>query len=171
MSGRAKCAGSTEEMKAQDPRICQPRFFLSLRSLFLAVGFMCVLAAAIGWFAKIHETERLSGEIGEMIDSLAGRRPQDMTRKQWSAAYHWTVNLHSGSMLHSASRADLRRFQIALQDRLHGRVDMDTILWIWDEYKKLTTSGNNYQKFRQQMIDEVDGKYPKHSWGGEGNIP
>ena len=71
----------------------------------------------------------------------------------------------------TANSADLRRFQTELREKLDQQVDMDTIIWIWDEYEHLTPGGKSYQRFRQQMLDEIDGKYPNHSWAGESQIP
>ena len=35
-------------------------------------------------------------------------------------------------------------------------IDMKTIHWIWDSYADLGHGGKRYQRFRQQMINEIE---------------
>jgi hypothetical protein len=47
---------------------------------------------------------------------------------------------------------------------------MTTILWIWDQHAHLTRAGNEYQRFRQQMLEEIESVGPNDdAWGM--NVP
>ena len=79
-----------------------------------------------------------------------------MTARQWESAVAWTLNLHGNSLLQfQASLGDITEFRSELGDRLNGPVDMSTINWIWDRYAGLCSGGENYQRFRPQMNDEI----------------
>ena len=57
-------------------------------------------------------------------------------------------------MLHVYSdQGRLGRFQQQLADKLEGRVDLDTILWIWDQYAEL--KNGYYQEWRKVMLDDM----------------
>ena len=79
-----------------------------------------------------------------------------MRSDQWEIAIWWTYNLVGNSQLpFEADLNDLRRFQLELEEKAKGEVDMTTIFWIWDQHAQLTRAGKEYQQFRQQMLDEM----------------
>ena len=136
----------------------RPRKTSIVGRLLCVIGLLFVVGMLVLGYRRATLPIREHHQIGEMIASLATRRPEEMTREQWQAVYFWTVNLHVHSSMHYANGDDRRRFQSELHKKLNRRVDMDTIIWIWDEYAHLTDAGKNYQINRQIMLDEVDGK-------------
>ena len=94
-----------------------------------------------------------------------------MTRGQWASAVAWTLNLVGNSQLLFESKLDeLSRFQEELDRKTQENVDMATIHWIWDQHAQLTRSGKAYQRFRQQMLEEIECVGPDDDpWGM--NVP
>lgn len=80
-----------------------------------------------------------------------------MTPQQWERAVAWTLNLHFNSL--GWQKDDVRKLQ-EFEDRfdakLAGNVDMNTIHWIWDEYSRLCPYGARYQRFKPQMMEEIE---------------
>jgi len=142
------------------------------RLVLAVVAVLCVFFAGYGWFHRSFITPRRhSDSIHRMIESLVNRRPDDMTQAQWGSAVAWTLNLHSNSLLSlDADASTIAAFETRLEGRLAGDVDMQTIHWIWDEYADLCPHGAGYQRFKAQMLEEIDAVGPKDDpWGM--NVP
>ena len=80
-----------------------------------------------------------------------------MTPLQWEVAIEWTRCLVGNSM--SLSEDDLsgfRHFQAEFEEKTRGDVDLRTLLWVWDQFDSLTPAGRKYQRFRQQMLAEIE---------------
>lgn len=133
-----------------------PRF--GLRSLFVALTLLAVLAAGYGWFnRRILEPSRQTRAIEQHLESLAARRPKDMSPRQWESAVAWTLNLHGNSLIRFQADADeLGAFERRLAAKLTNDVNMDTIHWIWDEYAKVCPGGEKYQRFKGMMMEEIE---------------
>jgi hypothetical protein len=123
--------------------------------------------SCFGWFYRYHERRQVAYQIQATVKSLATKRPRTMTRGQWASAVAWTCNLAGNSVLgDEAQLGDLRRFQAELEEKTKGDVDMATIFWIWDQHARLTPAGKEYQKFREQMLDEIGSVGPNDDpWG------
>jgi hypothetical protein len=153
---KGKSAVSVPEARPDSPKCRACRY-----SVLGAVAAAVVLGVLLSCFARWYwaatgfiEKER---QIKATVESLAKRRPHAMTRGQWGCAVAWTVNLVGNSGLQNESKLDdLSRFQRELDQRTKGEVDMATILWIWDQHAKLTRAGKEYQRFRRQMLAEIE---------------
>ena len=133
------------------------RFHSAVRWLFVVFGLLTVLAA-YGWFHRtIVEPRRHSAAVERHLDSLSTRSPTDMTPQQWEVAVVWIHNLHHNSLImFEAGGPEISRFEQRLADKLAGDVNMGTIHWIWDEYAAICPGGHRYQKFKPQMIEEIE---------------
>jgi hypothetical protein len=116
-----------------------------------------IVMSCYAWFQHTQvEPHRVSRQIEATIDSLAPRCPPSVRKDQWEIAIWWTSNLTGNSSLWAEGDLDdLRRFQRELEEKAKGEVDMTTIFWIWDQHARLTPSGRKYQRFRQQMLDQM----------------
>jgi hypothetical protein len=116
-----------------------------------------IVMSCYAWFQHARvEPHRVSRQIEATIWSLASKCPSSVRKDQWEIAVWWTDNLTGNSLLkEEASLDDLRRFQRQLEEKAKGDVDMTTIFWIWDRHAQLTPAGKRYQRFRQQMLDEM----------------
>ena len=144
-------------------------FQFGIRSLFVLLAVLAVMFAGYGWFHRRYvEPRRACEAIQRRLNSLAGRRPQDMTRRQWESAVAWTSNLHGNSLMFAqADGPTIRRFEGQLAKKLAGDVNMETIHWIWDEYADICPGGASYQRFKPMMLDEIE--HGGANWGL--NIP
>lgn len=135
----------------------ESRHQFSLRPFLVVVTVLCVLLSCYVWFRKaVVEPRERAGQIKTIIDSLAAKCPSSITSDQWEIAMWWTHNLTGNSSLKEEAKLDdLRRFQNELEEKSRGDVDMTTIFWIWDQHAKLTPAGERYQRFRQQMLDQM----------------
>jgi hypothetical protein len=134
------------------------RFRFGIRSLFILLAVCAVLFAAFGWFHRqMIEPRRASAAVEQRLKSLAGRRPKDMTPRQWESAVAWTQNLHGNSLMFAqADGPTIRRFEGQLAKKLAGDVNMETIHWIWDRYADICPGGANYQRFKPMMMEEIE---------------
>jgi hypothetical protein len=128
-----------------------------MRAVILWMIAICMLVAAFGyWYRNTFVPRRQSDRIDELIGSLAARRPAGITRGQWSSAVGWTHNLHHNSLLmFQTDVATMAAFEKRLQTRLDGKVDMETIDWIWNEYAKTCPGGESYQRCKPLMLEEM----------------
>jgi hypothetical protein len=129
----------------------------SLRSLLVFVTLCAAFLSWFGWWYRTRtELDARDRQILAVIGSLKDNRPPTMTKSQWDNTVTWTECLEGNSLLpFEANLDDLRRFHRELKEKTKGEVDMTTILWIWDRVAQLTPSGKRYQRFRQQMLDEI----------------
>lgn len=127
------------------------------RSMFVTIAVLGVLFAGYGWLnRRFFEPRRQSDAVEMRLESLASRRPNDMSPRQWESAVAWTLNLHGNSLImFQAGGEQIRRLDQRLANKLAGEVNMDTIHWIWDEYAEICSGGARYQRFRAQMDDEI----------------
>jgi hypothetical protein len=133
-------------------------FRFGLRALLLSVGLLGVMFGGYAWFDRtIAEPMRRVALIERQIESLAARRPSNLTPRQWESAVAWTLNLHGNSLIRFQAETDeIVAFQQRLGKQLAGPVDLTTIHWIWDEYAQVCPGGANYQRFREMMIEEIE---------------
>jgi hypothetical protein len=157
---RAKwCMTSREKnMSSRSANDRTPGFRFGTRGLFLLLTLLCLLLAAYAWLdRRILEPGRRADAVQCHLESLASRRPDDMSPRQWESAVAWTLNLHGNSFLRfQADGPAIAAMQRRLESRLADPVGMDTIHWIWDEYGQICQGGANYQRFRAMMIEEID---------------
>lgn len=124
----------------------------------IAVVLTISLVAGVIWIDYSDlKPHRIGRQIEQQIDLLAKLRPPEMTREQWTSAVAWTRNLHGNSLISfQCDSATLSDFRDRMAERFAGRVDMSTILWIWDEYARACPGGANYQRFRPMMLEEIE---------------
>jgi hypothetical protein len=80
-----------------------------------------------------------------------------MTQSQWKCALEWTRNLVANPLQPVEDDLDeLRHFRTELQGKAEGNVDFSTIPWIWDEFARLTPAGKEYQRFGEQMLEQIN---------------
>lgn len=57
-------------------------------------------------------------------------------------------------------------FEERLRKQLEGKVSMQTIQWIWNEYSKACPAGASYQRLKKRMLQEINGVGPDDDiWG------
>jgi hypothetical protein len=116
-----------------------------------------IVMSCYAWFQRTQvEPHRVFRQIEASIFSLDSKCPPSVRKDQWEIAVEWTGHLTGNSLLpEEGDLGDLRRFQRQLEEKMRGDVDMTTIFWIWDRHAQLTPAGKRYQRFRQQMLDEM----------------
>jgi hypothetical protein len=114
------------------------------------------------------EPGRIGGQFHKTIESLAARRPPDMTEGQWMSAVYWTNRLRGGCFSTRGATCghtdglqtkvdDMRRFQREFEQKVKGKVDMNLIFWIWDEYAKRISAGQRDEQNieKTKMLEEI----------------
>jgi hypothetical protein len=129
-----------------------------MRPWQIIVAFLFISVVGGGCYIyRATEPNRRSRAVWALIVSLQDRRPPEITRGQWGSAVAWTRNLHANSLLmFEADAPTIAAFERRLRKRLEERVDMRTIDWIWAEYANLCPHGASYQRFKEQMLDEIE---------------
>ena len=126
------------------------------RRWWIALLVAAVPIVAVLWYRQTTEPYREAERIRVLVISLTGRRPENLTSKQWQSAVAWTNNLHCNSLVWGFNDGPaIRDFRLRLEAKLESSVTMDTIEWIWDEYAALCPLGARYQRWRKVMLDEI----------------
>lgn len=136
-----------------------------IRALFVVLTVLAMLLAGYGWFYRQYlEPAQQFGAIEKQLKSLSNRRPPELTPGQWESAVAWTLQLHGNSLPFSVDGPTMRRFDQRLANKLRGKVNLETIHWIWDEYAAICPHGAAYQRFRAVMMEEIE------AGGGDWNL-
>jgi hypothetical protein len=141
--------------------------------LFCASIGLCVLTAgALIWFRMTQPLQRHSEfyhRVRADLETLAKKRPPNVTRKQWEQIVGWTLNAHGNCLASQQNMPpeEMNRFEAELTQRLQGTVDLGTIDWIWDEIVRLTSSGRTYSdRWRPTSPEKLkEFEEGNHSWG------
>ena len=127
------------------------------RFRLLLVAF--VAAACFLGYNWLKASGREDQRLNAVIWRLAGHCPANMTPLQWSSAVAWTNNLHCNSLAFQAPSESIRELRLEIEQKLDSGIepiDMGTIHWIWDSYAAICDGGERYQRFRKQIIDEIE---------------
>ena len=153
---------NTQTNESNSPRRLWRKYGLRIFVFVLVIVTFLISFYVWFYYTKVEPMER-SHQIWSTINLLEKKCPPTMNEKQWEIAIEWTLNLTGNSLLpFEAKLSDLRRFQHELEERAKGKIDMDIILWIWDQHALLTPTGKRYkQKYQQQMLDEMRFYAPK----------
>src|SRR4051812_25269510 len=109
-----------------------------------------LLVSGVAFWHQVVEPIRRHGKfyraVGADLESLAKKRPSDVSRKQWESVVAWTLNAHANCFgsHHRIPSDEMARFEAELKRRLAEPVDLATIDWIWDEIVRLTPGGQRY---------------------------
>lgn len=113
------------------------------RRWLLAVVACLVAAGAAFWWGLLEPYQRnldFCEATRAELQTLAKKRPANLSRKQWNNVVAWTLNGHGDILCaerYGIPRAEMVRFEAELRRRLQGPVDLATIDWIWDEFERL----------------------------------
>ena len=119
------------------------------RRVCLVVAIL-LLAGGITFWLRVVEPVRRHREfdrnVQASLQSLAKKRPANVSRKQWENVVAWTLNAHGNCLAfhRSIPRDEMARFEVELKQHLAGQVSLETIDWIWDEIVRLTPGGQHY---------------------------
>jgi hypothetical protein len=128
----------------------------SLRRLLIVISVIAAVLACYVWFDRTYrEPLRRHEAIRQIIKDLRPRCPPDLTARQWESAVGWTLNLHANSLLFQADAQTIRKFEGRLRKKVVGEVNLATIDWIWQEYAQVCRGGAQYQRFHEQMREEI----------------
>ena len=140
---------------------------LQFRALLAFVLLFAVMMYFAVWFDRVKMAPIRAGRhLEQHILSLRDRRPASLTPRQWESAVAWTCNLHGNSLImFQATAPEIRDLSQRLDQRLSAEADLGTIFWIWDEYLRICPGGAKYQRFRAQMVEEIE------AGGADWNLP
>lgn len=125
--------------------------------LSVSVKWLMVVVAAIAlilgfdsaFLRPIRDHQRWFYRVRTDLESLTHRRPPDVDRETWGYVVGWTLNAH-GNCCSAPTYVDpgrTKQFAEELEQRLQGKVGMDTIDWIWDEFMRFSKI-KSYDRFR-----------------------
>jgi hypothetical protein len=161
----------TDRRRAVERRIDQARV------ICLAILVVAGVAFWFGVYEPIRRHKDFCSATRAELETLAKKRPPDLTREQWNNIVGWTLNGHGNSVVAKRPglggpripRAEMDRFLAELRQRLSGPVDLQTINWIWDEFVRLAPeSGRHYseryrptspeklREFKGMVFDGID---------------
>jgi hypothetical protein len=138
---------------------------------------LVIISAVIGFFCysillSWHHQYWCQG-VEDRIAALAESCPKGLSPDQWAFCVAWTWNLHGNHGGYSDFDSSERdRFVAEFDRRLRGRVDLNTIDWIWDQYVEHSKGGAHYSRLyrptepnRLQLFRDGElGRYDLHEW-------
>jgi hypothetical protein len=121
------------------------------RRLLHALGGSLLILLPLGYWYCIHRPLRQfydwSANVKSELRSLATRRPATVPPGEWEFLVGWTLHLHDNCAFspRSITNDDLRfAFTEELRNRLQGEISVETIEWIWSQYRQFTRLGPTY---------------------------
>ena len=93
-------------------------------------------------------------------------RPPDVDRREWAYVIGWTLTAHGNCCSHQTFvyPGQTERFADELERKLRGRVGMETIDWIWDEFMRFSIN-KSYERYRPTSPDRLK-EATNFTWGG-----
>jgi hypothetical protein len=160
-------------MSATEPIALEGRRLSILRPLpvvwLLVIGIM--LAVLGRWYyiwLRPHQVHSAAYQrLRDAVESLANRRPANVTRNEWSYVIGWTLNgianCCSIPEYLNADRESHDRF-LALPERFERKigsgVGLDAIDWLWDKLEAISKYGErysaNYRPTEPERLAEAD---------------
>lgn len=143
-----------------------------LRQVSLIVAVPLLLGGGVVWIfllEPIRVHAEFYSDVRGQLQSLAKKRPPNVTPKQWENIVGWTLNAHANCFAHwhQLSQQDMKQFEVELRQHLAGPVTLETIDWIWDEIVRLSPLGqsysDNYRPTRPSRLQEFEES--NVSWG------
>ena len=111
---------------------------------------LVVVFLFLWWYSGSNQRHRVTyHRIDQCIDRLLAQRPTAMTPRDWNYLVGWTRNgLGNCCSSPSLIRENVRFEQFAtdIERRVMGKVDIQTIDWIWDEFEATSLNGKNYSE-------------------------
>lgn len=128
-----------------------------IRALLIITTFSAICcAAAVAVRQSIIGRSKAAQRLESLIDGLYLRQPDNLTAAQWRCMVNWTRSLHGNSLIaYQATTSQIGEFELRVEKQLSGKVDAETIEWIWDEYATICRGGKSYQRFRLMLNDEL----------------
>lgn len=141
---------------------------ITVRRLMIVVA---AIALILGGFDAIflrpfRVHQRWYGRVEADLESLAHRRPPDVSRQEWGYVVGWTLNAHANCCSHPnfVDRSQTERFADEFERKLRGRVGMETIDWVWDEFMRFSRI-KSYERYRPTSPDRLKAA-ANESWAG-----
>ena len=139
------------------------KWSVTVRRRTWLVMSICVATGIIALWSGLYEPWKQHRDFCRAtrakLATLAKKRPAGLTRKQWNNVVGWTIQAHGNTLVPTLwiPRADMRRFEVELNKRLEGQVDLATIDWIWDQFELLAPRfGPEYsRKYRPTSVEKL----------------
>jgi hypothetical protein len=110
---------------------------------------VCLLAGPVGWigwqFWKMKAWSNAHRGVLAKIDSLASRRPANITPEHWEEAVGWGRTAFCNLWPWDPdTRGDLRDFSARLDEKMAAGDSLATLQWVWDDLEHRTEAGPRY---------------------------
>ena len=132
-----------------------------LRTLFAFVAVAAVIFALVAGFIRITEYPRWQRRGASIVESLQTRCPPNVAPKTWDDATGWAITAYH-NICFSAEHVpleSLKRFTHDAEDKLAGRVDLDSVNWVWSRLAECSAHGEHYRdRFEPQYRSTVFGE-------------
>lgn len=132
----------------------------SIRQTLLLVALLALPMAFYGRIVKPFQDHRAwYDRVQADLETLANKRPLDLSRDEWSFIVASTLNAHGNRGSHPsflANKEMAESFADELELKLQGPVTIQTIDWIWDAYMQFTNlkSYNQYRPTTPENLRE-----------------
>ena len=124
-----------------------------LRTLFVLVGAAAAVFAVFAAFLRITEYSRYQRAGAVVVESLAGRRPANVSQKTWDDATGWAITAYH-NVCFSEGHVPLPELHAFIRDvdaKFDGPVDLNTVDWIWTRLASTGRHGKQYaERFEPQ---------------------
>jgi hypothetical protein len=118
--------------------------------LALPMAFCLVPVGRMAEWGRVHR------EMDDKIRYLKPSDPSGVDPTVWENVLGATVTAY-GNVCFSTeqvSTAEMYRLQHDLDAKLKGKVDLDTLIWIWDRLGETGPHGESYARSKRPLLDQ-----------------
>ena len=135
------------------------RWSFSLKTLFVVVTVAGCLMLLLLPVANYVAWRGYHIKGSDLIASMDSRRPSTVSPREWEVVHFW-IGVAFANVCFSpdhVSLAELKRFNNDLDSKLQGKVDLNTVDWIWERLASTGPQGAGYvERFMPQYRDELE---------------
>jgi endo-beta-N-acetylglucosaminidase D len=122
-----------------------------------AIIFITSVVCALMFANESARFRRTYRKMDTALQILLVKKPKEVSLARWEDAVRWTNNACS-NVCFSPAHIDLPEFQRfcdELNQKVKGKVDLDTLKWIWSRLASTGSHGRNYVARNKGNFDDV----------------
>jgi len=129
----------------------------SVWKLMVAIAILAVcLSYVLVPFSRQVEFNRLRAQMDDSIRNLQPTKGTAVSPIVWDCARNWTITAYGNvcfSRDHVAT-AEMYRFKDDLDKKLKGKIDLSTLLWIWERLAQTGPHGAQHVEAHRIQLQE-----------------
>lgn len=136
-------------------------------SLARALAIVAIAALLLRFlivpFGRQMEWSNLERRMDSSIRYLQPSAPNSINPCTWDCAHTWVINAYCNICFSTehTSTAEMYRLRDDLEGKLHGRIDLGTLKWIWH---RLSETGPHGKRYTEEFEPSFRDCFPLGTW-------